>query len=225
MRLLLIEDDSELADGLVHALAQSGHACDHAADGRAALAAVAATSYDLVVLDLGLPDVDGLDLLVALRRARCTAPVLILTARDGVGDRIRGLDSGGDDYLAKPFALGELEARIRALLRRAGSGGDALQIGRLAFDVATRTASVDGEVLELTARELALLEALLRRPGRIVSKQQLFDALYTWEAGANLSVIEVHVSRLRRKLEGLRAGVGVRALRGLGYRIEARGDA
>ncbi|WP_440223232.1 response regulator [Dokdonella sp. MW10] len=225
MRLLLIEDDSELADGLVHALAQSGHACDHAADGRAALAAVAATSYDLVVLDLGLPDVDGLDLLAALRRARCTAPVLILTARDGVGDRIRGLDSGGDDYLAKPFALGELEARIRALLRRAGSGGDALQIGRLAFDVATRTASVDGEVLELTARELALLEALLRRPGRIVSKQQLFDAVYTWEAGANLSVIEVHVSRLRRKLEGLRAGVGVRALRGLGYRIEARDDA
>lgn len=225
MRLLLIEDDAELANGLVHALAQSGHACDAAANGQAALNACAVTAYDLVVLDLGLPDVDGQDLLRQLRERGLAAPVLILTARDDVHERIRGLDGGADDYLAKPFALGELEARVRALLRRSQPGGTQLAFGRLQFDTATRCASVDEIPIDLTARELAILELLLRRAGRVVGKQQLFDAIYTWEADANLSVIEVHVSRLRRKLEAVSAGVGVRMLRGLGYRLEAGRDA
>jgi DNA-binding response OmpR family regulator len=224
MRLLLIEDDRDLADGLVHALAQSGHACDHVGSGHAALNATAVTTYDLVVLDLGLPDVDGLDLLGQMRRGGLAAPVLILTARDGIDDRIRGLDRGGDDYLAKPFALGELEARIRALLRRGSGSATVLRVANLELDAGARLASVDGRPFDLTARELAVLEALLRRAGRTVSKQQLFDALYTWEADANLSVIEVHVSRLRRKLEAAQAGVGIRMLRGLGYRIEARSN-
>ncbi|WP_300618444.1 response regulator transcription factor [Dokdonella sp.] len=224
MRLLLIEDDAELANGLVHALAQSGHACDAAANGQAALSACAVTAYDLVVLDLGLPDVDGQDLLRQLRERGLAAPVLILTARDDVHERIRGLDGGADDYLAKPFALGELEARIRALLRRGQPSSTQLAFGRLQFDTATRCASVGGESIDLTARELAILELLLRRAGRVVGKQQLFDAIYTWEADANLSVIEVHVSRLRRKLETASAGVVVRMLRGLGYRLETGRD-
>lgn len=224
MRLLLVEDDLELADGLVHALAQSGHACDHVTTVRETHAAVAATQYDLLILDLGLPDGDGLDLLGALRANGLRAPVLILTARDGVEDRIRGLDRGGDDYLAKPFALGELEARIRALSRRRVEPALPLQLGRLQFDVAARTASVDGHAIDLTARELAVLTCLLRHPGRTVSKQQLFEALYTWEAEANLSVIEVYISRLRRKLEAAQAAVGIRVLRGLGYRLEVQND-
>jgi DNA-binding response OmpR family regulator len=224
MRLLLIEDDAELANGLVHALAQSGHACDPASNGQAALSACAVTAYDLVVLDLGLPDMDGQDLLRQLRDRGLSAPVLILTARDDVHERIRGLDGGADDYLAKPFALGELEARIRALLRRGQPSGTLLAFGRLRFDVSERHASIDDRPLELTARELAILELLVRRAGRVVGKQQLFDAVYTWEADANLSVIEVHVSRLRRKLEAASAGVVVRMLRGLGYRLEIETD-
>jgi len=225
MRLLLIEDDAELANGLVHALAQSGHACEAAANGHAAMRACAVTPYDLVVLDLGLPDVDGHDLLRQLRERGLSAPVLILTARDDVRERIRGLDGGADDYLAKPFALGELEARIRALLRRGQPSGAHLGLGRLRFDAASRHASVGDAPLDLTARELAILELLLRRGGRVVGKQQLFDAIYSWDADANLSVIEVHVSRLRRKLEAASAGVVVRMLRGLGYRLEAERDA
>lgn len=224
MRLLLIEDDRELAHGLLHALAQSGHACDIAASGQAALAACAVTAYDLVVLDLGLPDTDGLDLLRELRARGLAAAVLILTARDGVHERIRGLDGGADDYLAKPFALGELEARIRALLRRGHPGTTVLGCGRLRFDTATRHASVGGQALELTARELAILELLLRRNGRVIGKQQLFDAVYSWDAEANLSAIEVHISRLRRKLEAGEAGVLIRMLRGLGYRLEGHSD-
>ncbi len=221
MRILLIEDDVELANGLRRAFAQAGHVCDHLAQGHGAAAAVAVTAYDALVLDLGLPDVDGLDLLAQLRRDGLTAPVLLLTARDGVEDRIRGLDSGADDYLAKPFALGELEARLRALVRRGGSGTPLVQYGALAFDAAAREARVGTRRLELTARELALLGALMQQPGRVVSKQRLYDALYDWHADTGLSVIEVHISRVRRKLEAAHAGVGVRALRGLGYRLEA----
>ncbi len=137
-------------------------------------------------------------------------------------DRIRGLDSGADDYLPKPFALGELEARVRALVRRRGNGAQLQCIGRLVFDAGIRGARLDdGTPLELTARELALIEILMQQPGRVVSKQRLFDAVYNWDADANLSVIEVHLSRLRRKLSDAGAGAGIRMLRGLGYRIEA----
>lgn len=220
MRLLLIEDDHELANALLQSLAQSGHASDVAGSGKAALASSAATAYDLVILDLGLPDMDGLDLLAQLRRRGLLAPVLILTARDGVHDRIRGLDSGADDYLAKPFALGELEARMRALLRRGAVGEDLVEFGPLQFDANAREFSVHGRRLDLTARELGVLEALMRRPGRVVGKQNLFESIYAWDADAGPSAIEVHVSRLRRKLEACDSGVAIRALRGLGYRLE-----
>ncbi|HDS0947754.1 TPA: response regulator [Stenotrophomonas maltophilia] len=221
MRILLIEDDAALADGLVRALQGAGHLCDHLARGLHAATALSTTAYDVMVLDLSLPDVDGLDLLSRLRNQGITLPVLILTARDGVEDRILGLDRGGDDYLAKPFALGELEARLRALARRRADAPAQRQLGRLCLDSIRQEVQVAGERIELTARELALVEALMQQPGRTVTKQRLFDALYSWDHDANLSVIEVHVSRLRRKFEHANAGVGIRMLRGLGYRLEA----
>lgn len=221
MRILLIEDDQKLAEGLLRALAQSGHACDHITHAQQVAASLAAIDYDLLILDLGLPDGDGLELLAQLRRDGLDVPVLILTARDGIEQRIRGLDSGADDYLAKPFALGELEARLRALARRRGNAANHRSFGRLIFDTGNRSLQLDdGTPLDLTARELALIEILLQQPGRIVSKQRLFDAVYNWDADASLSVIEVHLSRLRRKLSDADAQVGIRVLRGLGYRLE-----
>jgi DNA-binding response OmpR family regulator len=224
MRLLLIEDDPELSDGLQQSLAQSGYAVDVARTAQAGRAACAATHYEMLILDLGLPDCDGLALLRELRAQGMRAPVLILTARGELDDRIAGLDAGGDDYLAKPFALGELEARVRALLRRGPDAGpQRIQLGNLTYDAGTRSVLVDGADLELTARELAVLEALLRRPRALVSKEQLFESLYTWDSEANLSAVEVYVSRLRKKLEP--AGVAIRMFRGLGYRLEAKNDA
>jgi len=220
LRLLLIEDDLELANGLVNALAQSNYATDVVHTGKAAVAACATTPYELLILDLGLPDEDGIDVLRRLRHEGLTAPVLILTARDGLQDRIRGLDAGGDDYLSKPFALGELEARIRALSRRGSSTSALLCFGGIEFDPASKVVMVKDREIDLTARELAVLELLLRRPGFIVSKQQMIESLYTWDQDSNPSTIEVFVSRVRRKLEDAGADVGIRVMRGLGYRLE-----
>ena len=220
MRLLLIEDDLELANGLVSSLAQSNYAADAVHTGQAAVEACELTEYELLILDLGLPDEDGIDVLRRLRRLGVAAPVLILTARDDLQDRIAGLDAGGDDYLPKPFALGELEARIRALLRRGVSSGAMLSFGDVALDPASRVVTVRGDEVTLTARELAVLELLLRRQGRVVSKQQMIESLYSWAGDINPSTIEVFVSRLRRKFEDADAGVGIRVLRGLGYRLE-----
>ena len=220
MRILLIEDDPELADGLHHSLAQSGYAVDIARCAQDARTACGVTRYEMLILDLGLPDADGLQLLRELRAQGVAAPVLILSARGALDDRIAGLDAGGDDYLAKPFALGELEARIRALMRRGGETAPTmLHLGQLAYDATARRAAVGGIDLDLTARELAVLEALLRRPRALTSKEQLFESLYTWDSDANLSAVEVYVSRLRKKLEP--AGVAIRMFRGLGYRLEA----
>jgi DNA-binding response OmpR family regulator len=221
MRVLLIEDDAELASGLASALAQSGYAADVMHTGALALAAARGAAYQLVILDLGLPDMDGVDVLAKLRRGGNMAPVLILTARDQLQERIRGLDAGGDDYLVKPFALGELEARMRALLRRGEPAAATLRVARLTFEAAARRFSVDGHEVELTAREHAVLELLLRAAGRIVGKTQIFESLYGWDDEANMSMIEVFVSRLRRKLDAQNAGVVIRAFRGLGYRLEA----
>jgi len=220
VRLLLIEDDLELANGLVSSLAQSNYAADAVHTGQGAVEACELTEYELLILDLGLPDEDGIDVLRRLRRLGVAAPVLILTARDDLQDRIAGLDAGGDDYLPKPFALGELEARIRALLRRGVSSGAQLSFGDIALDPASRVVTVRGNEVTLTARELAVLELLLRRQGRVVSKQQIIESLYTWAEDINPSAIEVFVSRLRRKFEDADAGVGIRVLRGLGYRLE-----
>ena len=220
MRILLIEDDPELSDGLQHSLAQSGYAVDLARTAAAGRASCAATRYELVILDLGLPDGDGIALLHELRAQGMHAPVLILTARGNLGDRIAGLDAGGDDYLAKPFDLGELEARIRALLRRGVEGAPpTVQIGGLTYDPGTRQVRINGVDPELTAREMVVLETLLRRLGALVSKEQLFESLYSWDSDSNLSAVEVYVSRLRRKVEP--AGVAIRMFRGLGYRLDA----
>ncbi|MCU0869014.1 MAG: response regulator [Burkholderiales bacterium] len=220
MRLLVAEDDTVIADALVRALRAAGHAVDHAPDGGTADTALATTPYDLLVLDLGLPQRDGLDVLARLRARGATLPVLILTARDALRDRVIGLDTGADDYLVKPFDLPEFEARVRALLRR---GRDAqsrrIVLGRLHVDLEGRSAWIDGERLALSAREFGVLELLLRRRGRVVSKDALLEALTGWDEAVGTNAIEVYVHRLRRKVEA--AGVAIRTLRGLGYLIEA----
>jgi DNA-binding response OmpR family regulator len=218
MNLLLVEDDRSLAHGITAALSQSGFTVDVAATAARALQLVRKSAYNIAILDLGLPDRDGIDLLHDIRRDGCAFPVLILSARDGLNDRIRGLDTGADDYLVKPFALGELEARLRALLRRGDEHASLRQLGRLRFDVAGKKVVVDRELVDLTARELAILEILLVRAHKIVSKQALFDAVFPMETDASPNALEVHVSRLRQKLR--HAGVTIRSVRGLGYRIE-----
>jgi DNA-binding response OmpR family regulator len=220
VRILIVEDDSALANGLVGALAQSGYLADIAHDGRSAIAACSQTVYQLVILDLSLPDRDGLDVLQCLRREGLDAPVLILTARDDLQDRIAGLDAGSDDYLGKPFELAELEARIRALLRRSQQGESALHYGAIALDPVSHVVTIKGCAIDLTSREFAVLEALLRRPKGIVSKRQLFDSLYDFADDVSPSVIESFVSRLRGKLAEADSDVGIRVLRGLGYRLE-----
>ena len=219
--LLLIEDDSDLASGLKATLAQSGYAVTNVKTGGEAIAACNAGSYDGVILDLGLPDMDGIDALRRMREKGLRAPVLILTARDGLKDRVNGLDAGADDYLGKPFALIELEARMRALLRRGrATEGDAVRFGSLMFDSNERQVTVKGKLLLLTAREIAVLEALLQRAGRIVSKESIFASIYDLESDASTSAIEVYISRVRKKLDAAQAGVNIRVLRGLGYRLE-----
>jgi two-component system OmpR family response regulator len=222
MRLLLVEDDPLLADGLTRSLGASGFTIDHAADGTSADHMLSSQAYDLIILDLGLPGLDGLSVLKRLRR-RCggssTTPVLILTARAGLEDRVKGLDLGADDYLAKPFDLPELEARVRALVRRGKFGANPqLQHGRLRFDTIGRRALVDDEPLELSARELSMLETLLLSAGRVVSKEQLAEQLTGWGEAVGANAIEVYIHRLRRKVEA--AGISIRTVRGLGYLLE-----
>ena len=219
MRILIAEDDPILADGLMHSLRQSGYAVDHVADGVAADAALGAQSFDLLVLDLGLPRMPGLEVLRRLRARRSPVSVLILTAQDGVEDRVNGLDLGADDYLTKPFELAELEARVRALARRAaGAGQPHLDLGMLSLDPKARQASINGERLDLPARELRLLEILISRAGRLVSKTQIVDHLCQWGEEVSDNAVEVYVHRLRKKVEP--AGVRITTVRGLGYCLE-----
>lgn len=219
MRILIAEDDAELAQGLSQALKEAGHAVDWVDDGRAADSALDSMSYDLLILDLALPELDGFEVLRRLRARRTATLVLILSAEDEIDARIRGLDLGADDYLTKPFALGELEARIRALARRAaGTPGDA-RCGTLVLDRAGQRVLCEGVPLDLTRAEYMVLAALVERCGKVVSKSQLFEQLYDWDANAGLSAVEVYVSRIRRKIE--RTGVRVRTVRGLGYLLES----
>jgi two-component system, OmpR family, response regulator len=219
MRILLIEDDVELADGLARVLRLGGYVVDAFHTGARGLAAADSAQYDVVILDLGLPDLDGLVVLRRLRAAGTTCPILILTARDELSDRIQGLDSGADDYMVKPFAMGELEARLRALMRRPRTPvGPVITCGPLTFDLDQQEVSVAGERLELPARELAVLRKLLERAGHVVTKEALFERVYGWDDEARPQVIEVYVSRLRKRLEP--AGIGIRSLRGLGYVLE-----
>jgi two-component system OmpR family response regulator len=224
MRILVVEDDPVLGDGLSRSLRHAGYAVDTAQDGKLADDLLSVHAFDLVVLDLGLPGLDGLEVLRRMRRRPSAAPVLILTARDAVEDRVAGLDLGADDYMVKPFNLAELEARVRALVRRAQSATTArLTHGALTLDTAARRAFVGDDALELSAREVALLEALLLSSGRVVSKDQLADRLYGVSDEVGPNAIEVFVHRLRRKIEP--AGVVIRTIRGLGYLVEKPGHA
>jgi two-component system OmpR family response regulator len=219
VRILIAEDDPVLADGLSRSLRSAGYAVDMVADGESADSALTAQGYDLLILDLGMPRLAGLDVLRRLRGRGSALPVLILTAADSVEQRVRGLDLGADDYMAKPFALSELEARVRALTRRAaGSPQNLLRHGPLTLDRAGRIAAIEQTPLDLSARELGLLEILLQRAGRLVSKEQLVDHLCEWGEEVSNNAIEVYVHRLRRKLEP--GGVRIATVRGLGYCLE-----
>lgn len=222
MRVLLIEDDAMLGDGVRAGLAHDGWAVDWARDGEEGLASIDAVAYDAIVLDLGLPRVGGLDILGRLRRSGKATPVLILTARDTVPDRVRGLDAGADDYLVKPFDLGELRARLRALTRRrAGRTAPELRHGALVLDPAARTVRLGDAPVELSPRELALLQELLEHAGRVLSRERLEERLYGMDEEIASNAIEVHVHHLRRKL-----GTDlIRTIRGVGYMIDAaRGE-
>ena len=219
MRILVAEDDAILADGVTRALRQSGYAVDWVKNGIEADSALETDDFDLLILDLGLPKKSGLEVLKRLRLRDSRLPVLILTALDGVNDRVRGLDAGADDYLAKPFDLSELEARVRALVRRGiGGGATLLRHGALTYDQVGRVAHVNGDVLELSAREVSLLEIFLQRAGRMVSKDQLVSHLCEWGEEVSANAIEVYVHRLRKKLEP--GGVRIVTVRGLGYSLE-----
>lgn len=221
MRILIAEDDQVLADGLLRALRASGAAADHVASGREADAALLTnTEFDLLILDLGLPRMHGLEVLKRLRARGSTLPVLILTAADSVEERVKGLDHGADDYMAKPFSLQELEARVRALVRRGTGGGASASIrhGPLLYDQAGRVATIDGAMVELSARELGLLEVLLQRAGRLVSKDQLVERLCEWGEEVSNNAIEVYIHRLRKKIE--KGPIRIATVRGLGYCLE-----
>lgn len=223
MRLLLVEDHAELAEWIGKTLRQAGYVVEVLDRGDHADLALRTQSYDLVILDLSLPGMDGLEVLRRLRERQQGAPtpVLVLTARGATEDRVRGLNLGADDYLAKPFDLAELEARIKALLRRSGNLVPLVRIGRLEFDTTVRLARVDGKALALTPRELAVLEALLSRSGRPVAREALFEKVFDYDADARVEAIEIYVSRLRKKLEG--SGVVINTLRGLGYLLAEAG--
>ena len=221
MRILIAEDDPVLADGLFKSLRRNDYAVDLAQDGQVADHLLAVQEYELVILDLGLPRIEGFEVLRRLRKRGSTTPVLILTARDAVADRVKGLDLGADDYLSKPFDLPELEARLRALLRRGQAGGTPLlSHGPLTLDLAGRRATLDGAPLVLSARELGVLEVLMVRSGRVVNKEQLTGQIYGQDEEVGVNAIEVYVHRLRKKLEP--AGVVIRTIRGLGYLLEKR---
>ncbi len=218
-RLLIVEDDGSLAAGLARALGLEGHSVEHLDSGEAALARINEVAFDLVVLDIGLPGIDGFEVLRRLRLAGQAVPVLVLTARDAVGDRVHGLDLGADDYMSKPFALPELAARVRALIRRGqADAGPRSSHGPLELDRAGRRAYLRGAPLELAAREWAVLQILLEKVEKVVSKESFIESLTNYEEDLSSNAIEVYISRLRAKLEP--AGIRIRTVRGFGYMLE-----
>lgn len=224
MRILLVEDDLLLADGLARALKHSGYAVDTANNGLLADSLLSRENYDLAILDLGLPELDGTEVLQRLRSRGQRTPVLVLSARMAVEERVKALDLGADDYVVKPVALSELEARVRALSRRVQGAPDPhIVIGRLRLDTVGKRAWVDDSSLDLNAREWAALEFLATRVNRVVNKDQLMQSLYSWDEEITPNAIEKFVSRLRSKLEP--AGIVIRTVRGLGYYLEKPSDA
>jgi len=220
MRLLIVEDNEELADLLAKGLKTAGYEADLLSTVEEARAVLSTTFYAALVLDLGLPDGDGLDLLREFRQRGNPIPVLVLTARGGLNDRVQGLRSGADDYLVKPFALEELIARLEAQLRRPGQLlGSSLRIANLAFDTQNRQASIDDEPQVLSARETAVLELLMRSKGRVVSKKQVEDHIFGHSGEVASNAVEVYVHRLRKQLSERGARVQVHTIRGVGYLI------
>jgi two-component system OmpR family response regulator len=219
MRILVVEDDTVLAAALTRALGQAAHSVDLVDNGEDADRALKLGSYDLVVLDIALPQIDGFAVLQRLRERGSRVPVLVLTARDALDDRVAGLDLGADDYMPKPFDLAEFEARVRALLRRANYGaGSSLSHGLLRFDAAARRLFHGERPVDVSARELAVIELLLSRQGRVVSKEQIIDCLFGWGEDVGSNAIEVYIHRVRRKLEPF--GVEIRTVRGMGYLLD-----
>jgi two-component system OmpR family response regulator len=219
VRILIVEDDAALASGIARILEGEGHAVDVLARGEEALLGARQERFDLIILDIGLPGIDGFEVLRRLRAAGHRTPVLVLTARDALDDRVRGLDLGADDYLAKPFAMPELAARVRALVRRSqAQTGPRIVHGPLVMDTLARRAQLAGQPLDLAAREWAVLEVLLARVEKIVAKESIIQAVASWGEELTPNAIEVYVSRLRAKLEP--AGVKIRTVRGFGYMLE-----
>jgi DNA-binding response OmpR family regulator len=223
MRILLIEDDELVADAIVRGLSLAGFTVDHAASAERGRAALSAEHFDLAVVDIGLPGADGLALLGALRNEGKAMPVLILTARDTLADKIRAFDLGADDFLMKPFEQAELAARCRALIRRASLAPSGIvRLGRLTIDLNGHQLQIDAEPVELTRREWLVLESLAHNIGRIVTKDRLMQVLAGWEQDLTPNAVETHISRLRAKLG---AAAVIRTVRGLGYRLDELGDA
>ena len=223
MRILVVEDDPILGDGLTHSLGDASYAVDWARDGAKADNLLSQTDYDAIILDLGLPKLDGLEVLRRLRRRSTRTPVLILTARDDVEDRVAGLDLGADDYLTKPFDLTELEARLRALIRRSHDKAEGvMEFGSLRYDMNGQRVFISGEPVDLSAREIGVFQILALRAGRVVSKEQLLDHLCSYGEEVFPNAVEVYVHRLRKKLES--SEVMIRTVRGLGYMLEKPHD-
>jgi two-component system, OmpR family, response regulator len=224
MRILLVEDDALLADGLARSLRQSGYLVEVASDGTMADRWLQDGDFDLTILDLGLPGLDGSEVLSRLRQRKQRTPVLVLSARQELDERVRLLNLGADDFVVKPVALVELEARVRALIRRGQGGAEpVISLGRLQLDTIGKRAWLEGCALDLAAREWAALEFLVQRVNRIVSKEQITQALYAWDEEITPNAIEKFISRLRSKLEP--AGITIRTVRGLGYYLEKPDDA
>jgi two-component system response regulator QseB len=216
MRLLLVEDDSMVGESIRDGLGQEGYAVDWVRDGKAAETALGTEPYAAVLLDLGLPRRDGLEVLRTARARANDVPILVITARDAVAERIKGLDAGADDYLVKPFDLDELAARVRALVRRAeGRAAPIVRHGALTLDPSTRAVTLRGQPVALSGREFALLQALLQRPGVVLSRAQLEERLYGWDEEVGSNAVEVHIHNLRRKL----GADAIRNVRGVGYTV------
>ncbi|NNM69243.1 MAG: response regulator transcription factor [Gallionella sp.] len=219
MRILIVEDDKTMAQAMAQSLTHAGFAADVVGNVADALHALSVENFDALVLDLGLPDRDGYEIVRHLRRRNLSIPVLILTARDAVEDRVQGLNLGADDYVVKPIAMAELQARVRALIRRSsGTSGPCFRIAKLELDPLGKRVSLDGQSLDLSAREWSVLEYLAMHSRRIISKEQLIQAITAWDKDLSANAIEAYVHRVRVKIEG--SGVVIRTVRGLGYMLE-----